>query len=50
MTPANNYKPVIMIMGGGNPATNTTELIDLVGGGDTQMDVWARTCRNRASR
>lgn len=29
MTPANNYKPVVMIMGGGNPATNTTELIDL---------------------
>jgi galactose oxidase-like protein/PKD domain-containing protein len=29
LTPANNYKPVIMIMGGGNPATNTTELIDL---------------------
>jgi hypothetical protein len=24
-----NYKPVVMIMGGGNPATNTTELIDL---------------------
>jgi hypothetical protein len=29
LTPANNYKPVIMIMGGGNPATATTELIDL---------------------
>jgi VCBS repeat-containing protein len=29
MTPANNYRPVVMIMGGGNPATNTTELIDL---------------------
>jgi hypothetical protein len=29
LTPANNYKPVVMIMGGGNPATNTTELIDL---------------------
>lgn len=29
MTPGNNYKPVVMIMGGGNPATNTTELIDL---------------------
>jgi hypothetical protein len=27
--PANNYKPVVMIMGGGNPSTNTTELIDL---------------------
>jgi len=29
LTPANNYRPVVMIMGGGNPATNTTELIDL---------------------
>jgi hypothetical protein len=29
LSPANNYKPVVMIMGGGNPATNTTELIDL---------------------
>ena len=29
LTPANNYKPVVLIMGGGNPATNTTELIDL---------------------
>jgi hypothetical protein len=29
LTPANNYKPVIIIMGGGSPATATTELIDL---------------------
>ena len=29
LTPANNYKPVVFILGGGNPATNTTELIDL---------------------
>jgi hypothetical protein len=29
LTPANNYKPVIMILGGNNPATATTELIDL---------------------
>ena len=29
LTPANNYKPVVMILGGGNPSTNTTELIDL---------------------
>src|SRR5262249_5919188 len=29
LSPTNNYKPVVMIMGGGNPATNTTELIDL---------------------
>ena len=29
LNPANNYKPVVMIMGGGSPATNTAELIDL---------------------
>jgi hypothetical protein len=29
LTPVNNYKPVVMIMGGGNPSTATTELIDL---------------------
>jgi hypothetical protein len=29
LTPTNNYKPVVMIMGGGNPSTATTELIDL---------------------
>jgi uncharacterized membrane protein len=29
LTPANNYDPRILIMGGGNPATATTELIDL---------------------
>jgi hypothetical protein len=29
LTPANGYKPVVMIMGGGNPATSTTEIIDL---------------------
>jgi hypothetical protein len=29
LTPANNYKPIVMIMGGGNPSTATTELIDL---------------------
>jgi hypothetical protein len=29
LTPTNNYKPVVMIMGGGNPSTVTTELIDL---------------------
>jgi hypothetical protein len=28
-TLANNYKPTVMIMGGGNPATATTETIDL---------------------
>src|SRR4029077_20744953 len=29
LTPANGYKPRVMIMGGGNPATATTEIIDL---------------------
>jgi hypothetical protein len=29
LTPANNYRPVVMILGGSNPATATTELIDL---------------------
>ena len=29
LTPANNYTPKVMIMGGGNPSTATTELIDL---------------------
>ena len=29
LTPENNYSPKVMIMGGDNPATNTTELIDL---------------------
>ena len=29
LTPANGYKPRVMIFGGGNPATATTEIIDL---------------------
>jgi Domain of unknown function (DUF1929)/Glyoxal oxidase N-terminus len=29
LTPQNNYSPKVLIMGGDNPATNTTELIDL---------------------
>jgi hypothetical protein len=29
LTPANNYAPRVFIMGGGNPSTATTELIDL---------------------
>lgn len=29
LTPANNYDPRVMILGGGNPATNTTEIIDM---------------------
>src|SRR5262249_27314888 len=29
LTPQNNYDPKIIIMGGNNPATNTTEIIDM---------------------
>ena len=29
LTPANNYTPKVIIMGGGNPSTNTSEIIDL---------------------
>jgi uncharacterized membrane protein len=29
LRPGNNYDPQVMIMGGGNPATNTTEIIDM---------------------
>ncbi|MGA8212551.1 MAG: galactose oxidase-like domain-containing protein, partial [Candidatus Sulfotelmatobacter sp.] len=29
LTPANNYDPKIVIMGGNSPATNTTEIIDM---------------------
>src|SRR6266567_6528418 len=29
LTPANNYDPKVMIMGGNSPATNTTEIIDM---------------------
>ena len=29
LTPANNYDPKVIIMGGGSPATETTEVIDL---------------------
>jgi hypothetical protein len=29
LTPANNYDPKVMVMGGNNPATATTEIIDL---------------------
>ena len=29
LTPANGYRPTVMIMGGGNPSTATTEIIDL---------------------
>lgn len=29
LTPANGYKPKVIIMGGGSPSTSTTEIIDL---------------------
>lgn len=29
LKPSNNYDPKVMIMGGGNPATSTTEIIDM---------------------
>jgi uncharacterized membrane protein len=29
LTPGNQYDPKVIIMGGGNPATNTTEIIDM---------------------
>jgi hypothetical protein len=29
LTPENNYDPMMVIMGGGKPATNTTEIIDM---------------------
>jgi hypothetical protein len=29
LTPQNGYKPLVMILGGGNPSTATTEIIDL---------------------
>ena len=29
LTPANNYDPKVLILGGGSPATSTTEIIDL---------------------
>ncbi len=29
LTPANNYTPKVLIMGGGSPSTNTSEIIDL---------------------
>ena len=48
LTPANGYKPRVMIFGGGNPATATTEIIDL----SARRRQWqaARRCRSRASR
>ena len=48
LTPANGYKPRVMIFGGGNPATATTEIIDLSQPRRTGSS--GRPCRNRASR
>jgi uncharacterized membrane protein len=36
LTPNNNYDPKVIIMGGGNPATNTTEIIDM----DAPVPAW----------
>jgi hypothetical protein len=44
LTPQNQYSPKVMIMGGDNPATNTTELIDLSPAG-TQISA---SCPNYA--
>jgi len=38
LTPVNNYDPQVIIMGGGNPATATTEIIDL--GASTPTWTW----------
>jgi hypothetical protein len=37
LTPANGYKPRVMILGGANPSTPTTEIIDLSAG----TPIWA---------
>ena len=39
LTPANNYDPRIVIFGGGNPASNTTEIIDM-GASNPQWQYW----------
>ena len=36
LTPANGYDPQVMILGGGSPATSTTEVIDL----ETSNPTW----------
>ena len=48
LTPANNYDPKILIMGGNSPATATTETIDM--GAASPKWVTGPTCRRRASR
>ena len=42
LTPKNNYRPKVLIMGGGNPATNTAETIDLGASSPT----WTPTANN----
>ena len=48
LTPANNYDPKVIIMGGGSPATATTETIDL-GASNPIWDHGPR-CRRSESR
>ncbi len=48
LTPANNYDPRVFIMGGGNPGTATTELIDL--GAPRPHGNPARTCPRLESK
>ena len=49
LTPTNSYAPKVLILGGGGPSTNTTELIDFVCT-DAGVDVWSKLCRSRESR
>ena len=49
LTPADGYKPRVMIFGGGNPATATTEILDRVGDA-ARTGSTAPRCRSRASR
>ena len=49
LRPANGYTARVMIFGGGNPATATTEILDTVGA-TAALAVRARRCRSRASR
>ena len=48
LTPANNYKPRVIIFGGHNPSTATTEIIDL----SVAKPAWVLvpTCPSRASK
>ena len=49
LTPANNYDPRVMILGGGNPATKTTEIIDL-GAQHAGLAKFGAACPSRASK